>query len=80
MNDEFSRQALETAFGSPNPYSGYGQRQYNPLEYANSMAGSLLGLLGNATPYGMREKPRHIQLLEEARARHPEWSVKRKET
>lgn len=64
------------------PYASneYGQRQFNQLEYANSMAGSLLGLLGNATPYGMRDKPRHIQLLEEARERHPEWAVKRKET
>lgn len=76
MNDEFSRQALEAAFGSPNPYSGYDQRQYNPLEYANNMQRSLIAQLGNAVPY----KPRHIQLLEEARARHPEWSVKRKET
>lgn len=54
----------------------YGQRQYNPLEYANSIAGSLLGLVGDSRASN-RPKPRHIQLLEEAKARHPEWVVKR---
>jgi hypothetical protein len=79
MNDEFSRQGLEAAFGSPTPYwqSGFHQGQKNVYQYDDNMARSILAQLGNATPYGMLGKPRHIQLLEEAKARHPEWVVKR---
>jgi hypothetical protein len=80
MNEQnrFRNLSLEAAFGSINQYSGYDQRQYNPLEYANSIAGSLFGQLGNSRASN-RPKPRHIQLLDEAKARHPEWVVKRKE-
>jgi hypothetical protein len=68
----------ESLYGSPNQFwqSGYQQGQQNIFQYDDSMARSLIAQLGNVEPH----KPRHIQLLDEAKARHPEWVVKRKET